>query len=132
MSAAYVAITQMVDHEVLAAQFRHDKLERDEVWELVDKTACVQTEEFNTKWAQRITVTFKDKSTIVEQVQSQRGVDPPLSNEEVVEKWRALTKGVIDDKRRQDIEDLVLNLEDCKDIALLGELMVGETKNPIA
>jgi aconitate decarboxylase len=132
MSAAYVAITQMVDHEVLAAQFRHDKLERDEVWELVDKTACVQTEEFNTKWAQRITVTFKDKSTIVEQVQSQRGVDPPLSNEEVVEKWRALTKGVIDDKRRQDIEDLVLNLEDCKDIALLGELMAGETKNPIA
>jgi aconitate decarboxylase len=59
-------------------------------------------------------------------------VDPPLSNEEVVEKWRALTKGVIDDKRRQDIEDLVLNLEDCKDIALLGELMAGETKNPIA
>ncbi|SLM38772.1 MmgE/PrpD, partial [Lasallia pustulata] len=109
----------MIDHEVLAAQFRHDKLERDEVWELVDKTICKQTEGFGSKWTQQITIAFKDNSTIFEKVLVQRGVDPPLSNEEVVEKWRALTKGVIDDKRRKNIEDLVLNLEDCKDIALL-------------
>ena len=132
MSAAYVAVTQMIDHEVLAAQFRHDKLERDEVWELVDKTICKQTEGFGSKWTQQITIAFKDNSTIFEKVLVQRGVDPPLSNEEVVEKWRALTKGVIDDKRRENIEELVLNLEDCKDIALLGELMAAETKNPIA
>ena len=62
----------------------------------------------------------------------QRGVDPPLSNEEVLERWRALTKGVIDDKWRKNIEELVLNLEDNKGITLLGDLMAAETKNPIA
>jgi aconitate decarboxylase len=38
MSNAYVAATQLVDGQVLPTQFRHNKLETDNVWSLVDKT----------------------------------------------------------------------------------------------
>jgi hypothetical protein len=39
---------------------------------------------------------------------------------------------VIDGEGLKRIESFVLNLEECKDIALLGELMASSTKNPIA
>jgi aconitate decarboxylase len=47
MSAKYVAATQMVDREVMPRQFRHDMLERDEVWRLVGKIECVESEDKN-------------------------------------------------------------------------------------
>jgi aconitate decarboxylase len=131
MSNAYVAVTQMVDYQVLPAQFRADQLDRDEVWELVRKVTCKQSDDSNSG-ATQVMITFKDKATLSHKVKAQRGVDPALSNDEILEKWKLITKDIIDDKRREEIEELVLNLEDCKDIALLGELMARETKNVIA
>jgi 2-methylcitrate dehydratase PrpD len=46
MSNSYVAATQMVDGQVLAAQFRYDKFERDLVWDLVDKITCIHSKEY--------------------------------------------------------------------------------------
>lgn len=131
MSNAYVAATQIIDGEVLAAQFRHDKLERDEVWRLVDVSECAP-KEMEFPYAQSVTIEFEDGKTIIGQVKSQRGVDPELSNEEIVEKWRRLAKEVIDEERMRKIENMVLNMEDCSDIAELGELLNVPTKNPIA
>jgi aconitate decarboxylase len=136
MSASYVAVTQMVDREVLTAQFRHDMLERDDLWKLVDKTNCILDKgegppgpkEFGT----RIDVTFKDGKTITADVKAARGVDPAITNEEIVEKWRGLCKGAIDDERREKIEKLCLGLEDLDDVIKLEDLMAGLTKNPIA
>jgi aconitate decarboxylase len=132
MSNAYVAATQLVHGQVLAAQFRHDKLELDLVWNLVNKTTCHHNTEFTQKAMQRATVTFKDKPTLTTLVDAPRGVYPPLTNEEIVEKWRSLTRDVIDDGRRLEIERLCLGLEDIKDVMELGRLMHGITKNPIA
>ena len=55
------------------------------------------------------------------------GIDLPLANEEILSKWRMLAGEAL--KR---IESIILRLEECKDMALLGELMVRSTKNPIA
>ena len=133
MSNAYVAATQLVDRQVLPAQFRHDRLERDELWELVNKTTCVHSPDLTSKWTQVVTISFKDgKPTLTQRREAQRGVDPPLSNEEILDKWRLITRDVIDDERLREIETLVLGLEDCTNVAVLGELMAGITKNPIA
>jgi aconitate decarboxylase len=107
MSAAYVGATQMVDKQVLAYQFRPDQIDRDEVWDLVSKSVCVHNTDFD-KFRQRVTVTFDDGASIQHQVEFPRGVKPFLSNEEVVEKWRGLVKGLIDEERRDKIEKLVL------------------------
>ena len=61
-----------------------------------------------------------------------RGVNPELSNVEIVEKWRVITRDVIDDKRRERIEKTCLGIEELGDVMVLGDLLAGITKNPIA
>lgn len=135
MSNAYVAATFLVDNAVAPAGFRHDMLERDEVWDLVNVTECRLEPDFDAsgKFRTRVTVSFKDgTATVSHEVAGAKGDDPPLTNEEILEKFRHITQGVIDDERRRRIEDLVLNLETCEDVAQLSEIMSPETKSPIA
>lgn len=132
MSNSYIGATQIVDRQVLAAQFRPEMLHREEVWTLVHKTTCVQNDNLPARYSQRMTIEFEDGEIIKSEVRAAKGVDPELSNEEIVEKWRSLMKGVIDDQRREKIEDFVLGIEHCSDIVALGELLIGTTANPIA
>jgi aconitate decarboxylase len=131
MSAKYVAVTQMVDGSVLPPSFRFDMLERNEVWGLVDKTTCVLNSGL-TKWSQRVTVTLKDGTKLSAEMRTPRGVSPELTNGEIVEKWRDLMKGVIDDARRDKIEKMCLGLEELEDVMELSELLAGMSQNPIA
>jgi aconitate decarboxylase len=128
MSNSFAAATQLIDGDVLAAQFRHDKLERDLLWELVDKTTCHHNTGFQSKWTQRVTIKFKDKPTLTAEVNAIRD----LNNEEIVDKWRSITKNVIDDVRRAKIEKLCLNIVSLEDITDLMKLMAVITRNPIA
>ncbi|KAH6716950.1 hypothetical protein BKA61DRAFT_631014 [Leptodontidium sp. MPI-SDFR-AT-0119] len=59
------------------------------------------------------------------------GVNPELSNEEIVEKWRGLMNGVIDEKRRDEIEKTCLGIEEFDDVMELGTLLAGMMKNVI-
>ncbi|KAE9365512.1 putative immune-responsive protein [Stipitochalara longipes BDJ] len=131
MSAKYVAATQMVDGKVLPPSFRFDMLDRDELWALVDRTTCLLNSGL-AKWSQKVTVTFKNGTTLSSEVAAPRGVKPDLTNEEIVEKWKDLTKGVIDDARRDRIERLCLGLEDLEDVMELSEVLAVATRNPIA
>lgn len=125
MNNAYVAATQMVDGEVLTAEFRQDKLNRDLIWDLVNKSTCEHSKEFTQSWAQRATIVFKDGPTLTTVVKAPRGVDPALTNEEVLEKWRLLTKDIIDDDRRLHIENAVLHLDSVADIVDVVRLLSG-------
>ena len=132
MNNAYVGATQLVDRAVLPPQFRQDKLDRDEVWDLVAKTTCVLTTEFKQRFAQRVTIDLVNDEALVADLRGPRGVVPEFSNEDIVTKWRSLMQDVIDDARREKIEDLVLNLEVCEDVGLLVELLTPTTKNTLA
>lgn len=131
MSNAFVAATQLVDGQVLAAQFRHDCLDRDGIWALVNKTTCEFNQDFP-KLQTRVKIHFTGgKPTLQHTMECPRGVDPPLSNDQVLEKWRLLTRDVIEPARAAEIEDLILNLEKCSDVMAINTLMAGTTKNPI-
>jgi aconitate decarboxylase len=118
---------------VLPAQFRHEQLDRDEVWELIRKTQCRQVDDFDSPWTQRVTIDFRDeKPTLVKIVKAPKGIDPAMSNEEILQKWRLAMETVIDLERRKKIEDLVLNMQTVENIVDLGQLMAGATANPIA
>ena len=134
MSAKYVAATQMVDGEVMPREFRHDMLERDNVWRLLGKITCVQSEGKGVehKWKTIAEVRWKDGREAKAEVMAAKGVRPELSNEEIVEKWRAITRDVIDDERRSMIEKACLGIEELDDVMMLGDLLAGVTKNPIA
>ncbi|KAM0247629.1 hypothetical protein ACHAQJ_009769 [Trichoderma viride] len=131
MSNAYVAATYIVDNAVLPAQFSAKMIERDLIWDLVSKTTCELNQEFG-KMRTRVTVWLRGRSDpIIADRELAKSVMPTLSNDEILEKWRNITANVIDDERRQKIEDVVLNLEDCNDLGVLTELLIGATKNPI-
>ncbi|KAK5991632.1 Cis-aconitate decarboxylase-like protein oryM [Cladobotryum mycophilum] len=133
MSNSYAAATYIVDNAVPAAQFAARMLDRDEVWELIEKTTCELRDDFSHMMRTRVSVWLKDRAEpIISDRPAARGVIPQMPNEEIVEKWRNITANVIDDERRQKIEDLILNLDKCEDISELCKLLIGETKNPIA
>ena len=132
MSAKYVAATQMVDREVMSREFRYDMLEREHVWTLIEKIICVESKEKKNKWQTVAEVKWKDGRTARVEVEAARGVKPELSNEEIVEKWRALMRDVIDMERREAIEKACLGIEELDDVIVLGDLLAGVTRNPIA
>lgn len=133
MNNAYVGATQLVDKSVLPPQFRDAMLNRDAVWDLVQKTECVLNLGLKNRFAQRVTIELHDASEpLVAALQGPRGVTPEFSNEDIVEKWRLLAATVIDNERRDKIERLVLHLEECRDVGLLIDLLTPETKNPLA
>lgn len=126
MCNAYVAASQFIDRNVLIAQFESARLDRDDVWEVVNKTTCVQNDQLS-KFAQRITVEYEAGSGIGPiscRVENARGVDPEMSNEDILDKWRQLSQGLIEDRKREEIENIVLNLDSCKDVKALTDLMV--------
>lgn len=125
MNNAYVAATQMVDQRVLPAEFGQDKLDRDLVWDLVNKSTCQQNNEFT--WDQKATITFKDNQILTTIVKAPRGVNPVLSNEEIVDKWRHLTIDIIDDEKRSKIEGVIMNLELVENVLELAQLLSGVT-----
>lgn len=134
MSAAYAASVQLVDRQVLPAQFSQQSLDRDAVWDLIQKTECKSAEEFKNSWAQRVTIKLKQNTNqpdLVQTVKAPKGVDPVLSNEEIFQKWRLYTDGVIDVNRRNVIERLVLGLENLTDISELISSLWQRTNGSI-
>ncbi|KAI8626803.1 hypothetical protein F5Y19DRAFT_190214 [Xylariaceae sp. FL1651] len=133
MSNAFVAATQIVHGQVLPAQFAHSKLDNDDVWKLINVTTCeLNPDRSAPLLKQSVVVEFNDGTVLEERVDSARGVAPALTNEEIVEKWRMLTKDVVEPDRVEKIERTVLALEECGNVALLQDLLGGSTKNPLA
>ena len=92
MCAAYTMATQLVDRQVLLEQFSQDRLDRDEVWDLVNKTTCSHDPYFDLVErlsGARVTVTFEDEF-VLESLDMPRGFDPWVTNEQLVEKYRML------------------------------------------
>lgn len=125
MSCAYAAAVQLVDAQVSPKEFQGHLLDRDTIWDLIGKTKCVHSPELGEKFEQRVTIKFIDGDTISETVHAPKGVNPPLSNEEILAKFRKFTKGLIDDKRRTTIEKLVLDMENVDDISVLDNLLAS-------
>lgn len=123
MSCSYAAAVQLVDTQVSPREFHHDMIDRDSIWDLVDKTECVHSPGLGGRFEQKITITFMDGDTISQVVHVPKGVSPPLSNTEILDKFRRFTKGLIDDERREKIEKLVLDMENLEDISVLDELL---------
>lgn len=135
MNAAYIAAVQLVDQQVLLEQFSSSQLDRDSVWDMVNKVRCSHSAEFdepNMGCGARITVVFDDGTSIEGLIMQPKGFDPPVSNEEIRSKYRKLTSNILGGKRQQKIEEMVMDLEHLKDITDLIDLLSGVVANPLA
>ena len=135
MNCAYIAAVQLVERQVLLAQFATRALDSEIVWRLVPLISCEHDPDFDTPkrgCGAHVRMQFADGEVLEEVVDQPRGFDPPLTNDEIREKWRKLSDGVIDGKRREGIEKAVLGLEGLADLGVLLGLLAGEVQNPLA
>jgi aconitate decarboxylase len=78
----------------------------------------------------RVVVRFSDGATLASSKLAARSVLEPLSNEEVVAKYRSLTRGVLDIERQAKLERLVLALDRLADARELIEVLSGAVVSP--
>ncbi|KAL9116787.1 MAG: hypothetical protein Q9187_006682 [Circinaria calcarea] len=123
MNAMYAVAVQLVDGELLPSSYKPGMLERDILYDLIDKTNCVHREEFNGSFKTRIRIDFEGGEEAVATVEAPRGVSPEIANEEIVEKWMGLVGELIDEKRREQIQRTVLTMEECGHVEL--EQLIG-------
>ena len=133
MSTRYTAAVQILDRTVLMDQFNFANIDRDNLWDIVEKVDCVWNPDFDRKsaWYARVTVDFDNGISLVEEAAQPRTYGRPLSNEAIRAKWTMLADSVMDVDRRDAIESLVLNLESVSDIAELIRLLAAEVRDPI-
>ncbi|KAI0096022.1 2-methylcitrate dehydratase PrpD [Nemania sp. FL0031] len=131
MNAAYIGAVQLVDRQVLLAQFAASTLNRDEVWDLVYKTTCYHDTHFDKPHhvcGAKVVVEFEDGFQVEEMVNMPKGYDPPITDEEIRMKYRRLAASAIDKDRMEKIEKLVVGLESVGDVSELLRLLPAPTK----
>jgi 2-methylcitrate dehydratase PrpD len=129
MSVAYTVAVALLDGAVLIAQFSEKRINSDDVWNLIDRTDVHHETSYDKlpvedRLTTRVRLTLKDGSTREKVVAHPRGTgDRALSDADIVEKYRSLTRTVISAERQRKIENTVLNLEGVEDISELTALL---------
>jgi 2-methylcitrate dehydratase PrpD len=128
MNLAYAVAVTLLDGTALAAQFVPSRLDADDVWELIDRTTLRHEpafdERFEDGYNTRLEVTADDGRVRTSLVEHPRGgLMRPLSNHDVVEKFRVLTAPLVGEDRALAIETNVLNIQELDDFGdLLSQL----------
>jgi 2-methylcitrate dehydratase PrpD len=130
MNVAYAAAVTLLDGTALAAQFAPGRIDADDVWELIARTTTRHEIAFDQRYEDgyntRLRVTFLDGSEREAFVEHPRGgIARPLSEAEVIDKFRTLTEGVIDPDRSAAIEHTVLAIEELDDARELVALLAA-------
>jgi aconitate decarboxylase len=116
LSLKYTVPVVLLDQAALVDQYRPERINRDDVWDLVARTQITHDRTFDrgdSGYTTRVTITTEDNNTQSQIVERPRGgLDNPLSNDEIVTKYRMLTEHVVDHSRRDEIQHAVLTMED--------------------
>ncbi|KAI6768408.1 hypothetical protein HG531_010597 [Fusarium graminearum] len=133
MSNSFTTALQIVHRQVLMTQFTPNILNDERVWRLVDMTEFkLHITDGDSIGCQEVRIEFQDGTALHHAVQNAYGVDPPLSNEEIVGKWRDLTKDIVENEVLDKIEEIVLSLEELDDLSTLCDLLGQIAKSPLA
>jgi aconitate decarboxylase len=135
MNLAYAVAVTLLDGTALAAQFAPTRIDADDVWALIERTTlrheAAFDERFEDGYNTRLEIGLVDGRTRTSFIDQPRGgLLKPLSDDEVVDKFRALTAPLIDPARADEIENMVLGLEQLTDANELVALLAPPV-NPI-
>jgi aconitate decarboxylase len=131
MNVAYAVAVALLDGEVLIDQFSEQRINSDDVWNLIDHTETRHEKAYDQlpvddRLTTRVRLTLKDGSTRAKVVAHPRGTGKRmLTDADIVDKYRSLTRSVITIDRQTAIEKAVLNLDALEDISELMALLVA-------
>ena len=133
MNVAYAVAVTLLDGTALAAQFAPERIDADDIWALIERTTAQHEPAFDQRYEDgyntRLIVTLADGTAREAFVDHPRGgILQPLSNQEIVEKFRALVEPLIDQERAVSIERAVLDLEELGDARQLAALLAAPAR----
>jgi 2-methylcitrate dehydratase PrpD len=128
MNIGYAMAVAVIDGAALVHQFAPDRINADDVWDLLARIDVRHDPDFDTggpmkRGQTRVAVTFTDGQHLVVERASSRAVESPPGTDEVAAKYRSLTDGLIDAQRQQEIEQMLRSLEDLGDVRELIRLL---------
>jgi aconitate decarboxylase len=128
MNIGYALAVAVLDGAAMVKQFTPERINGDDVWELLPKIEVRNDSAFDEggaakRFQSRVAVTFTDGQRIEVLRKSSKSIESPLTTEEVAGKYRTLTDGLIDSSRQNEIEHMVRNLEDLGDVRELLALL---------
>jgi len=124
-SLPYVIAAAVADGNVLPSSFSDEKLKDPRIWDLLGKIKVVADPEIDAMFPgvkrARVTITTTDSETHTAQVDHAKGSPQnPMSDDEIVSKFRANAGDVLDQKGQDKVIDLTWHFDEVKDI---GEYM---------
>ncbi|ETF03005.1 MmgE/PrpD family protein [Advenella kashmirensis W13003] len=128
MNIGYCLAVAVLDGTAMMRQFAPARIDSDDVWALIPKIEVRHEPAFDVGGAAqrfqcRVAVTFTDGERIEVLRQTSRAMAARQSTDEVAEKYRSLTDGLIDRSRQQQIEQMVRCIEEVDDIRDLLALL---------
>jgi aconitate decarboxylase len=137
MNVAYVVAVAFLDGDVLVDQFRQDRINRDDVWALIDRTLTHHEQAYDhlpvdEQLTTQVRLTLKDGTNRAAKVVHPRGTgDRSLTNAEIRDKYAKLTHDVISAERQAAIEKAVLGIDTLDDVAQLATLLTPAVRSPL-
>ena len=133
MNIAYVLAAALIDGDALMDQFTPDRINRDDVWDLIPKITARHDPAFDTPGGDgqtRLRIHFTDGTKLESYQFAARSAQTPLSNEEIVTKYRRLTRSVIDPDRQARLERAVLTIDQQPSLEQLAGLLAPPAAPP--
>jgi 2-methylcitrate dehydratase PrpD len=130
MNLAYAVAVTLLDGTALAAQFAPERIESEDVWTLIEGTTARHEASFDERYEDgyntRLEVTLVRGEQRIAFIDHPRGgIQSPLTNAEVVDKFRTLTAPLLGSERTRAIESAVLGLEDLDHVEDLASLLAA-------
>jgi aconitate decarboxylase len=137
MNVAYAVAVALLDGDVLIDQFRQDRINRDDVWALIDRTVTHHERAYDNlpideRLTTQVRLTLTDGTTRTAKVVHPRGTaDRNLTNAEIRDKYAKLTHRTISVDRQAAIEKAVLGIDTLDDIAQLTARLTPAVHSPL-
>jgi 2-methylcitrate dehydratase PrpD len=124
MNVGYTVAAALLDGGVLAAQFTRERIDSQELWDILRRVDVHHEPAYDVSGANfltaRVVVVTHDGRTLRAEVDGPKGgTTHPLSNAEIAAKARSLTADLMTPAEWQQIVDTVLGLDDLDDVSTL-------------
>jgi 2-methylcitrate dehydratase PrpD len=131
MNLGYAAAVALLDGQVLPPQFTDERLDADDVWDLLGKVDVkldedIQNAPVHERFATELTITRSDGTVVAKRiVQPHGGPADPVANDELIAKYRSLVGPLMPTSRLDAIQQTVLGIEKNADIRDLASLLAA-------
>jgi 2-methylcitrate dehydratase PrpD len=131
MNIGYATAAALLDGNVLPEQFTPERLDSDDIWSLIDATTVhldgsLAQADISDRFRTDVSVTTRDGAVHRSTVPAPHGAPTdPVTNDELVAKFHALTDRVTSRERAEAIERVVVDLDRLDDVAALIDLLAA-------